>query len=313
MTSLYKLRDWIDENKLNWSTLSSNENAIHLLEANPDKINWNWLSYNSNAVHLFKENKNKRRKHITCKINALINMNNSDLINEDKINLNMSREKYVMDYLEKNPDKIAWHWLSCNPAAIHILEKNLDESRRDGSICKIDWDSMSRNPNAVHLLQTHIDESKRDGSECKICWDYLCYNENAIELLKKNLDNPIGKRKIYWRELSMNPNPIAVLWLEKHQDESRRDGSICKIDWDNLSKNSGAMHLLEKYQEECLRYDSVCKINWFYLSSLPEIFELDYNFLRKRMNIIKEELIAKVMHPKRIQKWIDSGMDIEDI
>ena len=304
MTSLYKLRDWIDENKLHWSTLSSNENAIDLLEANPDKINWDWLTYNSNAAHLFKKNKNKTQKHITCKINALIN-NDSNLIKvEDKLNLNMFREKYAMDYLEKNPDKIAWYWLSCNPTAIHILEKNKD---------KIDWDSMSRNPNAVHLLQTHLDESKRDGSECKICWDYLCYNENAIELLKKNLYNPAGKRKIYWRELSMNPNPIAVSWLEKHQDESRRNGSVCKIDWDNLSRNSGAMHLLEKYHDECLRYDSVCKINWFYLSGVPEIFELDYSFLRKRMNIIKEELIAKAMHPKRIQSWIDTGMDVDDL
>lgn len=288
MTSLYKLRDWINENKLDWSTLSSNENAIHLIEANPDKIDWNWLSYNSNAVHLFKKNKDESRKHITCKINTSINMNDSNLIKEveDKINLSMSREKYVLDYLEKTPDKIAWYWLSCNPEAIYILEKNKD---------KIDWVSMSRNPNAIHLLQTHLDESKRNGSECKICWDYLCYNENAIELLKENFDNPIGKRRIYWRELSMNPNPIAVSWLEKNQD---------KINWNNLSRNPSAMHLLEKNPD---------KINWFYFSGLPEIFELDYNFLRKRMNIIKEELIAKALHPERIQSWIDTGMDIDNI
>ena len=40
---LYKLLDWIEINKLHWDGLyglSSNPNAIHLLEKNTDKINW---------------------------------------------------------------------------------------------------------------------------------------------------------------------------------------------------------------------------------------------------------------------------------
>ena len=38
--------------KINWNYLSSNKNAIHLLEQNIDKINWNYLSSNKNAIHL---------------------------------------------------------------------------------------------------------------------------------------------------------------------------------------------------------------------------------------------------------------------
>jgi len=38
MTSLYKLRDWIDVNKLYWSYLSENPNAVDLLEKNQDKL-----------------------------------------------------------------------------------------------------------------------------------------------------------------------------------------------------------------------------------------------------------------------------------
>ena len=41
-----KLLNWIDINKLRWSVLSSNPNAIHLLEANQDKIDWWALSKN---------------------------------------------------------------------------------------------------------------------------------------------------------------------------------------------------------------------------------------------------------------------------
>ena len=39
--------------------LSSNPNAIELLEANQDKIDWNELSKNPNAVHLLEANSDK--------------------------------------------------------------------------------------------------------------------------------------------------------------------------------------------------------------------------------------------------------------
>jgi len=37
---------------INWYNLSSNPNAIHLLEQNIDKISWNALSENPNAINL---------------------------------------------------------------------------------------------------------------------------------------------------------------------------------------------------------------------------------------------------------------------
>jgi hypothetical protein len=53
------LRDWIDINKINWKTLSSNPNAIELLKKNKNKINWEFLSRNPNAIELLKENQHK--------------------------------------------------------------------------------------------------------------------------------------------------------------------------------------------------------------------------------------------------------------
>ena len=41
---IYKLRDWIDINKLDWKMMSGNSNAIQILEKNLDKINWNYLT-----------------------------------------------------------------------------------------------------------------------------------------------------------------------------------------------------------------------------------------------------------------------------
>ena len=39
MNKIYKLRDWINPDKLDWQILSFNPNAIELLERFQDKIN----------------------------------------------------------------------------------------------------------------------------------------------------------------------------------------------------------------------------------------------------------------------------------
>ena len=56
---IWKLRDWIDIEKIDWNYLSFNENAIKLLENHQDKINWKYLSLNDNAIKLLSNNKNK--------------------------------------------------------------------------------------------------------------------------------------------------------------------------------------------------------------------------------------------------------------
>ena len=53
----------------------------------------------------------------------------------------------LLDWIPE--DKINWEYLSGNPNAIHLLEKNID---------KIDWYMLSRNPNAIHLLEKHPDK-----------------------------------------------------------------------------------------------------------------------------------------------------------
>ena len=72
-----------------------------------------------------------------------------------------------------------------------------------------------------------------------------------------------------------------------------------------LSSNPNAIHLLEKNPE---------KINWSELSSNPSMFikKINYKFLKDKMDIIREELIIKCMHPRRLQRWIEMGGEIDD-
>ena len=118
-------------------------------------------------------------------------------------------------------------------------------------------------------------------------WNWLSGNPNAIQLLKKNPD------KIDWTCLSGNPNAINL--LQQTPD---------KINWRWLSGNPNAIHLLEK---------NLDKIIWERLSENPSIFEIDYNLLRERCSIYKEELIQVAMHPSRIEKYLEQGISIEEL
>ena len=124
----------------------------------------------------------------------------------------------LLDWIDEKKLCLHW-WLSENPNAIHLLERNPD---------KINWDHLSANPNAIHLLEQNID---------KIEWNHLSENPNAIHILEKNIE------KINWRSLSANPNAIHI--LEKNKE---------KIDWELLSINPNVFTydyeaMREKYKE----------------------------------------------------------------
>ena len=114
-----------------------------------------------------------------------------------------------------NIDKIDWNWLSMNPNAIHLLEKNVD---------KIYWYYLSSNPNAIHLLEKNVD---------KIDWNMLSCNPNAIHLLEKNID------KINWSGLSENP---SIFELDYEALESR-----CNIFKEELMKKALHPSIIIRY------------------------------------------------------------------
>ena len=113
-------------------------------------------------------------------------------------------------------------------------------------------------------------------------------NDIALQLLQQNPD------KINWLYLSSNSNDNALKLLQQNQE---------KIDWNCLSKNSNdnALKLLQQNPE---------KIDWWCLSSNPKIFERDYIGMSiDRTKIIYQELIEKALHPLRVIKWMEEGFE----
>ncbi len=54
-THFMKLVEWFPLDKVDWHYLSSNPNAISILEKNLNKVNWNYLSQNPNGDSYFGE------------------------------------------------------------------------------------------------------------------------------------------------------------------------------------------------------------------------------------------------------------------
>ncbi len=89
---IYKLKDWIPPEKLDWINLSANPNAIELLKAEPEKIKWGFLSKNPNseAIELLKKNPEKIYWPLLSK----------------------NQHPYAIELLKANQRKIGWDYLS---------------------------------------------------------------------------------------------------------------------------------------------------------------------------------------------------------
>ena len=286
--SKYVLKDWIPLEKLNWTFLSINPNAIELLKANLKKIDWKLLSSNPNpnAIELLKSKINEK--------NEMSEDDYYDLDKSNKINWNLlSVNPNAIELLRENPDKIVWSKLSSNPCqdAIKLLKENRD---------KIDWYWLSKNPKAIELLKEKIKKENQMSEEeleelnpyQKISWINLSINPAAIELLKANFE------KIHWDGLSANTNLKAIeLLKEKINAENLINQRALnnlnyseKIDWDVLSANPNAIELLK---------NNLNKINWEAISNNtnPNAIEL----LRTNPNNIDWDSLSLNPYDKAIE------------
>jgi hypothetical protein len=128
---VYKLRDWIDPDKLDWYGLSSNPHpyAVRMVEENVEKAFWHRLSPNPSAISLIEKNL-------------------------DKVNWQyLSRNENAIPIIQQYLDHVDWTFLSCNPNAIPILETYKD---------KIDWVTFSANPNIFEIDNGATQKSYRD-------------------------------------------------------------------------------------------------------------------------------------------------------
>jgi len=231
--------------------------------------------------------------------------------------------------LEQHPNKIKWFNLSKNPSAIHILEKNLQNTCRTNILLnpsakclgekykeRLDyWKYLCEyaNYHQIRSIEDHISEvdevvdlvksvnTQRANSTpvyvyvpmyvptSHVNWNTLSMNPYAIHILEKNMD------KIDWLHVSINPSSRALHLLEQHPENIR---------WKHLcsNKNKLARHLLETYPENiCWKQLSLNESSWAieFLERHPD--KIEWSFLSKNSHPHAIALLEK--HPDKID-WI---------
>jgi len=206
----------------------------------------------------------------------------------------------------KTKSKIIWRELSANPnSEILIYLKNNPE--------KINLNSLYSNKNKNVLNFTGLDKNKwkflnfnyeeQKIPENNIDWYKLSKNKNAISILKKNPD------KIKWKYISYNKNPDAIKLIRERLLNNK---NIHEFDWIAIVNlhNYEAIELIKENINDIINYfiqekNIIIFIDTFYKN--PFIFSVNYDYLKERINIILEELIMVMFHPKNIYKFKDWG------
>jgi hypothetical protein len=178
---------------------------IEILEYYKDNLEWEYLCClkNKNIINFIKK-----------------------YINEvsDKLEWNdLSANKYAIDILINNQNKINWTTICFNENAGELILQNEHMIDNDS----IDWTIISGHQSNINLLRNNLN---------KLEWNVLSLNEHAIPILQENTEF------INWDNLSKNPNAIDLL-----------KSNLNKVNWDNLSFNENAIDILS---------ENIDRINW---------------------------------------------------
>jgi hypothetical protein len=216
-------------------------------------------------------------------------------------------ERYVQNTSESRHIAVRhkiWFYISQNPAAIHIIEKNLDivdwtalcsnPSHEAGVILsknlnKIDWKNsrFSDTPENIKILRRRFEDNKLKSYNLDLIVRSKNMSVEAVRLFQDAFDlldkyNILSlckniraveifkgrEDKIFWRELS--ESPYALPLLRENLD---------KVCWTRLSKNGAATPLLR---------ENIDKVNWRFHSQFAE----DISLLEENINKVDWDCLS---------------------
>jgi hypothetical protein len=239
------------------------------------------------------------------------------------IMLSSNPHPYAIELLKKNPKKIDPLGLSMNPHPWAIEVWKLNKNMLDG-LDGLNFNFLNFNSNPWMI--DYLKENPK-----RIYTSYLVANPHpwAIEQVKDVIYND-KKWGLYQNPNTeviemvfqyfhpayidcptsfCNPNPKVV---EYWKSLGMYDTTWPDMDWGYMFKNPHP-EAIKIVKENSQKFESLYNnIHTGEIFSNPAIFELDYEKIRIRKLELHQELMRVYLHPSRIKKWIDSGMELED-
>ena len=297
----YKLLDWIDEQKLDYTALCYNyakhvadteeepdfeaeetetlyctDKALQLLSRNADKIDkCGWQSLcrqnNSKVLEFVSANVNRWVCHGGVLPELCWNHNNKAM---DIVSACLERRLCTNNGIAKALYRLC---SNPNPKATKIVCQFFDKLQYIG------WYELCRNRTdaALELILSVFSKRRchlKDTMENTYTWSILCQNTNdkAVELVSKNLEKLDDDN---WAMLCGNTNDKAIQLLSKCLSSNPPQCTLDNKAWTELcrNKNPNAMDLLGKH---CSQWETDTKI-WKVVSMSPHIFKRDSDFLYK--------------------------------
>lgn len=280
--------------------LSLNPFAAEMLSRHPARIIWNEFVKNPNAVHIID-------KYFDLCFQSLNKHGKKELLKHPNfVHLIKKYQQKIVDellFIDCIPDILEIK----KPEYFDLFEKYLEkypekiEEIKNTPLSGF-WFYLCQNPYAIHIIEENLHKIPNN------YWGEIAKNENAIHLIEKNLDklNCIGFNSNFQRSYvcwdNLSENPAAISFLKKNID---------KINWEFLMKNPNAIQIYEDYPEKMLSY--LWYIDYENISVDMPIFELDYDAIKKRCNIYKEELLQIALHPSRIEYYLQKGIPFSEL
>jgi len=231
----------------------------------------------------------------------------------------------AIQFLKSNPQYMNWAFLSSNPYAMTLLRANPDKIHRDMinlnpnaldliTPFNINWFWFSKNPALFksNFAQTddemlmHVDTYELVKNKSLEAYGFILRN---MEFFLCNYYDLIANNPFAFKFSSeYEPHCIPVLnWMILSENPEAIDTLLTQPDriyWPNFCKNPSAIPYIQSNS------DKITPSIW----QNPGIFELDYQAMAiQRTNVILEELMAKTLHPSRIEYWLMNGLDIDDL
>jgi len=252
---IYKLRDWINEEKLNWKYLSQEPRAVYLFEKHIDKIDWQKLqqcNHNPEIISLLEKYPNKIHSYY------------------------FSSNPNAISWLDRNPNNIDWWELTKNPniyGVFYLFTKYSELHNTKDEYSQIRWskllsdavrydgivlfkkfrlifnfnhfsiDPINLSVFPINTLEQNINNINFN----TMMWYKLCEDPKAINILEKFINKFTD---YYWQHLCKNPSAIHILKNNIHKLDT------CEH-WSNLCQNSEAIDILIDNITKIIKFNCV--------------------------------------------------------